>query len=400
MNFLCPSCKARYKISDEKLSGRARARMSCKRCGTVIELLREAEGQFVVNSASASGPVSNSLIPQPANPPALGLRGAESLMPDPDTLPVAEDASLQQHVIARHEDARALASLIAGAAVSVDREWFIGVDGQVVGPLTEETVGTRAQSGRINAQTLVWHDGLDDWQPLSSFPELAAKAGDLDAAIELPPPSQPRGRRVRMPRSWVPQRRSRSALSGTVAIVLGAFACGAVGFLWGRQESGPIIRYVDEPAAPAPVEAAAPPVQSAAAGPAGGASAGGAAGAAGEGVAVAGGGVAGGGREEAGQPQPLASQEAERVVRQRSPQVHRICGRTLGEQGSLAREGVRVNLHLLVGEDGKVKTSQSDAPDDAELGRCVEQQATSWIFPESSEAVRIDVPFEFASLRP
>jgi hypothetical protein len=321
-------------------------------------------------------------------------------MPDPDTLPAAEDASLQEQAIARHEDARALASLIAGAAVNVDRDWFIGVDGQVVGPLAQEAVGARAQSGRINAQTLVWHDGLDDWQPLASFPELAAKAGDLDAAIELPPPSQPSARRVRMPRSWVPQKRSRSALPVTVAIVIGAFACGAVGFLWGRQERGPLVRYVDEPAAPAPIKVASSPVPSAAPAasaspPAQAESAGGVPGvAAGGGVAAAG--------TAAGQgegPRTLGSQEAERVVRQRGPQVHRICGRTLAESGSLA-QAVRVKLHLLVGEDGKVKTSQSDAPDDAELGRCVEQQAENWVFPASSEAVRVEVPFEFASQRP
>src|SRR5688572_13342455 len=49
MKFLCPSCKAKYQIADEKVAGRS-VRMKCRKCGFMIQ----------VSSASASsGPLDS-----------------------------------------------------------------------------------------------------------------------------------------------------------------------------------------------------------------------------------------------------------------------------------------------------------------------------------------------------
>src|SRR5450755_475634 len=37
MKFLCPSCKAKYQIADEKVAGRS-VRMKCRKCGYVIQV--------------------------------------------------------------------------------------------------------------------------------------------------------------------------------------------------------------------------------------------------------------------------------------------------------------------------------------------------------------------------
>jgi len=37
MKFLCPSCKAKYQIADEKVAGRS-VRMKCRKCGYVIHV--------------------------------------------------------------------------------------------------------------------------------------------------------------------------------------------------------------------------------------------------------------------------------------------------------------------------------------------------------------------------
>ena len=37
MKFLCPNCKAKYQIADEKVSGRT-LRMDCRRCGQNITI--------------------------------------------------------------------------------------------------------------------------------------------------------------------------------------------------------------------------------------------------------------------------------------------------------------------------------------------------------------------------
>lgn len=38
MKFLCPQCKAKYRIADEKLAERASSRMKCRKCGHVIDI--------------------------------------------------------------------------------------------------------------------------------------------------------------------------------------------------------------------------------------------------------------------------------------------------------------------------------------------------------------------------
>jgi predicted Zn finger-like uncharacterized protein len=38
MKFLCPQCKAKYRIADEKLAQRASSRMKCRKCGHVIDI--------------------------------------------------------------------------------------------------------------------------------------------------------------------------------------------------------------------------------------------------------------------------------------------------------------------------------------------------------------------------
>ena len=40
MKFLCPNCKAKYQIADEKISGRT-LRMNCRKCGHDIVIRGE-----------------------------------------------------------------------------------------------------------------------------------------------------------------------------------------------------------------------------------------------------------------------------------------------------------------------------------------------------------------------
>src|SRR5690349_2150154 len=38
MKFLCPQCKAKYRIADEKLEQRASSKMKCRKCGHIIDI--------------------------------------------------------------------------------------------------------------------------------------------------------------------------------------------------------------------------------------------------------------------------------------------------------------------------------------------------------------------------
>ena len=78
MKFLCPSCKAKYQIADEKVIGRS-VKMKCRQCGHVIEI------QEAVVGASAGGvsqpPIALNSIPAPAlaPPPKPATPSAERL---------------------------------------------------------------------------------------------------------------------------------------------------------------------------------------------------------------------------------------------------------------------------------------------------------------------------------
>ncbi len=72
MKFLCPSCKAKYQIADEKITGRT-VRMKCRQCGNLIEI-----NEAVIASAT---------IPSVVPPPKVQHRTAEPAVLAPDEAP-------------------------------------------------------------------------------------------------------------------------------------------------------------------------------------------------------------------------------------------------------------------------------------------------------------------------
>ncbi|MGC4091330.1 MAG: GYF domain-containing protein [Polyangiaceae bacterium] len=53
-------------------------------------------------------------------------------------------------------------------------EWFVGINGVPLGPIHLSELRSKAASGAINKESLVWRDGFEEWRPLKSFPELVA----------------------------------------------------------------------------------------------------------------------------------------------------------------------------------------------------------------------------------
>lgn len=94
MKFLCPSCKAKYQIADEKVAGRS-VRMKCRKCGHMISIAKAVtEGSVsrkldggAAPSASPPPPSSKpgtwrepgeAAVPKRAPPPRPGARAASS----------------------------------------------------------------------------------------------------------------------------------------------------------------------------------------------------------------------------------------------------------------------------------------------------------------------------------
>lgn len=53
-------------------------------------------------------------------------------------------------------------------------QWFAGIDGQQIGPLTKAELSSRLTSGSYAADTLVWCAGMAGWEAASTVPALSA----------------------------------------------------------------------------------------------------------------------------------------------------------------------------------------------------------------------------------
>jgi hypothetical protein len=52
-------------------------------------------------------------------------------------------------------------------------EYYIGENGAQVGPLSEDELAERIADGRVTGRTLVWMEGMAEWQAASAVPEVA-----------------------------------------------------------------------------------------------------------------------------------------------------------------------------------------------------------------------------------
>lgn len=92
-----------------------------------------------------------------------------------------------------------------------------------MGPVDAETLRAMRASGDLQPNDLVWREGLSDWTPISSQPELAAPLEPSAAPVEQPPP-------IGMPPNlggWL-------RFVGIMSILAGIMYCASCfGILWG-----------------------------------------------------------------------------------------------------------------------------------------------------------------------
>ncbi len=53
--------------------------------------------------------------------------------------------------------------------------WYVVIDGEQVGPLSDEAVMRRLDRGEITPDTLIWRAGMEDWQAISANQTIMAK---------------------------------------------------------------------------------------------------------------------------------------------------------------------------------------------------------------------------------
>ena len=71
--------------------------------------------------------------------------------------------------------------------------WYYSENGRQAGPVTAGALREMASSGRLGPQDLVWREGMGDWRPASTVPELAASLPVPAASWPVAPPPLPAG---------------------------------------------------------------------------------------------------------------------------------------------------------------------------------------------------------------
>jgi predicted Zn finger-like uncharacterized protein len=223
VKFFCEQCKAKYQIADEKVIGKT-VRMKCRKCGHIIELRAEVTESSVIGgpihataTTSSSPPAvaareaagaPKAIAPRPpARPPpkpnalATSLTSTKPAAPKPERLPGGALAGAFKSNV-QHEDESSAPFDMADLAPGDD--WYVAVNGVPVGPIRIAEVRRKAALGAVNEDSLVWQEGLDEWRPLRSFPDLAANVREAAASGRIsvtPPPPDARHSLPPAPRS-------------------------------------------------------------------------------------------------------------------------------------------------------------------------------------------------------
>ncbi len=201
MKFFCDQCKAKYQIADEKVVGKT-VRMKCRKCGHVIELRAEVTESSVIaglapmaarsslHEPSADGPsdavIARPIAPRPpARPPpkpnalATSLTSTKPAAPRPERLPGGALAGAFKTNVQHDEESSAPFDM---ADLAPGDDWYVAVNGVPVGPIRVAEVRRKAALGAVTEDSLVWQEGLDEWRPLKSFPDLAANVREAAAS--------------------------------------------------------------------------------------------------------------------------------------------------------------------------------------------------------------------------
>jgi predicted Zn finger-like uncharacterized protein len=197
VKFLCEQCKAKYQIADDKIVGKT-VRMKCRKCGHLIEVRAEVTETSVATDRPATIPPGDpspelakpAIRPSPPKATALAasLTSARPIVPRPGSLA----GTFKSTVIQKEEESSAPFDM---SELSASDDWYVAINGVPVGPIRVAEIRRKAALGSVTEDSLVWQEGLDEWRPLRSFPELVAivRTALLGGRTSLTPPP-PEGR--------------------------------------------------------------------------------------------------------------------------------------------------------------------------------------------------------------
>ena len=200
MKFLCDNCKAKYQIADEKVAGKT-VRMKCRKCGHQIEV----RAAVTETSVSTSPPVVGEGPARPMAPKsglATSLSAAKPRAPAAGVAPQTQNlgglaGAFQRTVQDGPQTVPVGPQPNNPVELSVTDEWYVAINGVPVGPVRISELRRKAASGAVTEESLCWQEGLEEWRPVRSIPELAAivreAAQGNRPSLIAPAPNEGRG---------------------------------------------------------------------------------------------------------------------------------------------------------------------------------------------------------------
>jgi hypothetical protein len=324
-------------------------------------------------------------------------------------------------------------------------EWFVGLNNAPLGPLTLDELKSRIVTGEVSAATLAWKEGFEEWQPIKAFPEFAVLLSEAPTSVQAPvvaaaPVIEEAHRVVQIDAvsermSWIAPKQP-SKLPRFVFLGVAALLVGTIGFVVGKENPKPVIKYVEVPvnapaqAVPAAIaptaekpvaevdvvadtagQAPTQPTQPQSKGgtssaevkpeepkpqaPTSGGLLSGLSGLQGgpAGPQASRGEVASAGNQ-------LDADSVQRTVQRYQQSVRRSCWQpALDNRTQDAPSGARVLVTITVAGSGEVQNVSSDGDPKGYpgLARCIESKVRQWRFPQSGGTTTVKVPFVFAA---
>ncbi len=222
MKFLCPNCKAKYQIADEKIGGRT-LKMDCRKCGHSIVI--RADG---TEDSNASSPPAQSLhgvsmhgvsmqgvSMQGVSMHGVSMQGASQPAEAPRSWPSAPLSRAASTPSQPRLSARTSTSHVgqnpAGTSSSrlparpssrsihpgsarpvVLEQWHVAINDVPVGPMKRDEIARKIAQGAVRGESLAWREGFDDWRPLRDIPELSSLLRESLPPNRSAPPPPPR----------------------------------------------------------------------------------------------------------------------------------------------------------------------------------------------------------------
>jgi len=263
VKFLCEQCKAKYQIADDKAAGKT-VRMKCRKCGYLIEVRAEVTETSVTSNVTnepqkPAGPPRPPPKPGPPRPAPLATSLAAAKPPSKSERPHGALAGAFRTNVQR--EIEEISAPLDMSDLSPSDEWYVAINGVPVGPVRIAEVRRKAALGAVTEDSLAWQEGLDEWRPVRSFPELAATVREAAVSGRASlTPAPPEGRHSVHPPRPPPPRVALAAPKLAASRPPLPPARSNVVPIMSRLATAEQLEVAPEPLRPHPMAEAAPPM--------------------------------------------------------------------------------------------------------------------------------------------